>query len=72
MQELIPVVISSAGLILSAFTAFIVSYFKSRSIKTELKNLKEALSDSNKNFYVICPNCGHKIILRHVDIKSED
>lgn len=79
MNELLPIIITAASTIATAMTATIVAWLNASKAKA---NLKEKLAEAEKantelkkaiidNAYVICPNCGTKIILKNEEIKTK-
>ena len=68
MEQLYAALISGAIAIIGALSAFLVSYFKTKSINKRLLSLEEFISSDDVEYYVECPNCGKKIILCKVKI----
>ena len=79
METLTASLIAGAVAIVGALASLIVAKLDSAKQKTELENtklevesIKNKLADSEKLYYVVCPNCKSKIYLSQVSIKEED
>ena len=80
MQELLPIMITATTTIITALTATIVSWLNASKAKA---TYKEKLAEAEKanaelrksiieNAFIICPNCGTKIILKNQDIHTKE
>lgn len=71
MTEIITALVASAVSIIGALTVFITSRLKANALKAELDAIKKAIAESDKLYYIECPNCNTKIYLSQVKIKTE-
>lgn len=71
-QEILTALITSGVAIIGALTSFIVSLLKSKATKKEIETIKKVINESDKLYYVECPNCKTKIYLDSVRISSEE
>ena len=80
MQELLPIMITATTTIVTALTATIVSWLNASKAKARYK---EKLAEAEKanaelrksiieNAFIICPNCGTKIILKNQEIHTKE
>lgn len=80
MQELLPIMITATTTIVTALTATIVSWLNASKAKA---TYKEKLAEAEKanaelrksiieNAFIICPNCGTKIILKNQEIHTKE
>lgn len=63
VQSLIPIILALSGLIVA-----IINRYKS---KQEIRAIKDVIKQSDKNLYVVCPNCGNKIYLKTQEILED-
>lgn len=63
VKSLIPIILALSGLIVA-----IIDRYKS---KQEIKAIKDVIKQSDKNLYVVCPNCGNKIYLKTQEILED-
>ena len=68
MEQLYAALISAAIAVIGAISAFLVSYLKTKSINKRLISLEEFINSEDVEYYVLCPECGNKIILNKVKI----
>jgi predicted Zn-ribbon and HTH transcriptional regulator len=71
-SEIITALSASAVSIITAVATYIISRLKTKSLASELEQVKKTLQDSDKLYYIQCPNCKAKIYLDQVSIKAED
>lgn len=71
-SEIIAALAASAVSLITAVTTYCISRLKAKSLQTELDTVKRTLQDSDKLYYIQCPNCKAKIYLDQVSIKTED
>lgn len=57
--------------IITAVGAVIVSIINAVK-QRKIDNIIKEIQADTKEYYVICPNCGNKIILKKVEIKDGD
>lgn len=80
MEELLPIIITAASTIITAMTATIISWLNASKAKA---TYKEKLAEAEKanaelkksiieNAFIICPNCGAKIILKNQEIHTKE
>lgn len=80
MQEILPIMITAATTIVTALTATIVSWLNASKAKA---TYKEKLAEAEKanaelkksiieNAFIICPNCGSKIILKNQELHTKE
>lgn len=80
MNEIMPIIITAASTIATALTATIVAWLNAAKAKA---NYKEKLAESEKanaelkksiieNAFIICPNCGQKILLSKSEIHTKE
>lgn len=58
--------------IITAVTTYVISRIKNKALQNDVDSVKKALQESDKLFYIQCPNCKAKIYLDQVSIKAED
>lgn len=63
VQSLIPIILALSGLIVA-----IINRYKS---KQEISAIKDIIKESDKNLYIVCPNCGNKIYLKTQEILED-
>lgn len=63
VQSLIPIILALSGLAVA-----IINRYKS---KQEIRAIKDIIKESDKNLYVVCPNCGNKIYLKTHEILED-
>ena len=63
VKSLIPIILALSGLIVA-----VIDRYKS---KQEIKAIKDVIKQSDKNLYVVCPNCGNKIYLKTQEILED-
>ncbi len=71
-SEIIAALAASAVSLITAVTTYCISRLKAKSLQNELDSVKKTLQDSDKLYYIQCPNCKAKIYLNQVSIKAED
>lgn len=71
-SEIITALSASAVSVITAVATYIISRLKTKSLASELEQVKKTLQDSDKLYYIQCPNCKAKIYLDQVSIKAED
>ena len=67
-QELLSALLAAAIAIIGAVATYVVNYLKNKQIKERLKTLEDFIASDETEYYVECPNCKNKIILRKVKI----
>lgn len=72
MMEILTALVASAISIIGALTVFITSKLKTNALKEEMDAIKKAIAESDKLYYITCPNCNTKIYLSQVKIKTEN
>lgn len=72
LTTLITALTASLISIITALTTFFISRIKAKSLQNDLDSVKKTLQESDKLFYIQCPNCKAKIYLDQVSIKAED
>ena len=78
-SETLGVIITAAVAVVSAFLSMIVVAINTRKAKLKLEEEKTKLEQKNVELqqaiidgaFIICPNCGLKIRLKDVEIKTE-
>lgn len=63
VKSLIPIILALSGLIVA-----IIDRYKS---KQEIRAIKDVIKQSDKNLYIVCPNCGNKIYLKTQEILED-
>lgn len=63
IQSLIPIILAFSGLLVA-----IINRYKS---KQEIRAIKDIIKETDKNLYVVCPNCGNKIYLKTHEILED-
>lgn len=63
VQSLIPIILALSGLAVA-----IINRYKS---KQEINAIKDVIKQSDKNLYIVCPNCGNKIYLKTQEILED-
>ena len=68
MEQLYASLISAGITLVGAISAFLVSFFKTKTLNKRLQSLEEFIASDETEYYVECPNCGSKILLNKVKI----
>lgn len=63
---------NASGLIVGflGLISAIVSLIKIHTLRKSVKLLNEVIKTSDNKYYVNCPNCGEKIVLKNTEIKE--
>ncbi len=72
MEQLYAALITAIIAIVGALSGFVVTWFNARKTKLKIKNLEDALKDSEGDYYIICPHCGNKIYLKKAKLELEE
>lgn len=70
-EQIIMALVASVVAIIGALTTFITSRLKSKALTSEIDAIKKAIAESDKLYFIECPNCNTKIYLSQVKIKTE-
>ena len=72
MDKIITALIMAAVAIIGAFGSYIAAWLVKKKNDLAVKSLRDAIEDDGKSYYVFCPNCGQKILLRTAAIHIEE
>ena len=69
-KEIIALLTTSATTILASLVSFLVVFIKHKTNLLRIKNLEDILSQE-KCYFINCPHCGQKIMLRDANIQID-
>lgn len=69
-KEIIALLSTSATTILASLVSFLIVFIKHKTNLLRIKNLEDILSQE-KCYFINCPHCGQKIMLREAKIQID-
>ena len=68
MEQIINQVMPYVITVIVAGLTYLASYIQTRRLRNKVISIEEAISNSDDDYYIICPHCNNKVDLKATKI----